>query len=147
VLPDEFNGNGECARHIFVIRRLFVVAVQLVVNGAGFEHLRLQRDADGNLLLLAHCRYPHLTLRTVVLAMRTCRGGGAHPTTLSALRQAAACGAGSGGSYGASGGLSGFGGVGTFSLRIAHSFLHGGRRKKYLLVVAGVAVGALRRRV
>ena len=69
-----------------------------MVNGAGLEYLSLQRDADGNLLLPTHDDYPHLILRTVVLATRTWRTGGAHPTTLSALRQAAACGAGSGGS-------------------------------------------------
>src|ERR1700694_5314877 len=111
-----------------------------MVNGTVFEDLRFQRNADGNLLLLAHARHPHLTLRTVVFAMRTWRGGGAHPTTLSALRQAAACGAGSGGSWGASGGLSGLGGVGTFSLRINHSFLHvGAEERSILLQSAGVS--------
>src|ERR1700730_2028130 len=117
-----------------------------MVNGAVFEHLRLQRNTDGDLLLLAHAPHPHLTLRTVVFAMRTWRGGGAQPTTLSALRQAAACGAGSGGSWGANGGLSGLGGVGTFSLRITHSFRRVGvQEKEYLPAVGGVAVGALRR--
>jgi hypothetical protein len=89
-------------------------------------------------LLLAHDSYAHLILRTVVLATRTWRTGGAQPTTLSALRQAAACGAGSGGSWGASGGLSGLGGVGTVSLRIA-DFLTKKYNlwKKYLAAIRG----------
>jgi len=97
VLPDQLDGNGERARHIFIVVGCFVVAIQLIVNGTGLEHLRLQRDADGNLLPLARGHCSHFTLRTVVLAMRTCRAVGAHPITLSARRQAAACGTGLGG--------------------------------------------------
>src|ERR1700722_16409503 len=59
----------------------------------------------------------------VVLTTRRFRPGGAQPITRSALFQAAACGAGSGGSWGACGGDSGLGGVGTFSLRIIDSFI------------------------
>jgi hypothetical protein len=56
VLADQLDGDSERARHIFIVGGLFVVAIQLIVNGAGFEHLRLQRDADGNLLPFAHGR-------------------------------------------------------------------------------------------
>jgi len=70
---------------------------------------------------MAH--YLHVTLRTVDLTMRLCRAGGVHPITLSARRHAAACGAGSGGSWGASGGVSELEGIGTFSWRINDSFL------------------------
>ena len=98
VLADQFDGNSERARHIVIVVELCVVAIQLMVDWAALEHLRLQRDANGNLLPLSHDHYPHLTLRTEVLEMRPGRLGGAHPITLSAWRQAAACGAGLGGS-------------------------------------------------
>jgi hypothetical protein len=136
MLVDQFDGDSEGARHVCVVGGLFVVAIQLIVDGADFECLRLQRDADGNLLPLAHGHYPHLTLRTVVLAMRNCRLGATHPITFSARRQAAACGAGAGGSWGPSGGLSG---AGMVSMRITDSCMTLVDAKEYL-----AAVGASR---
>ena len=100
MLTHEFDGDRECARHIFILGEFIVVAVQVIVQGTGLEHLRLERDADGNLLLLAQFQDPVFTWNVVLVARprRLLRTGGTQPTTLSALRQATACGAGAGGS-------------------------------------------------
>src|SRR3979409_2426647 len=98
ILPHQLDGDRERASYIFIVGKLFIVAVEFIMNGTCLEHLRLQRDADGDFLFSAQGRYPHFTVRTVDLSMRLGRPGGVYPTTFSALRQAAACGAGSGGS-------------------------------------------------
>jgi len=60
VLAHQIDGDREGARHILIIGAwLLVAAVQLIVDGAGPEHLRLQRDGDGNLFSLAHIATPH----------------------------------------------------------------------------------------
>jgi hypothetical protein len=120
VLVNEFHRDRERTRYVFIVRAAFVFAIKLMVHGTDFQYVRLQRDADGNLLSPAGNRGHHLNFRTTIRTFSPRRGGW-QPTTLSALRHAAACGAGSGGSYGASGGLSGIEGVGTFSLRITDS--------------------------
>jgi hypothetical protein len=120
VLVNEFHRDRERTRYILIVRAAFVVAIKLMMLGTNFQYVRLQRDADGDLLSPAPDRGHHLNFRTTAWSFTTRRPGG-QPTTLSALRHAAACGAGSGGSYGASGGLSGIEGVGTFSLRMTDS--------------------------
>jgi hypothetical protein len=103
MLVHQFEGDRESARHVLIIGLLLVVAVQLIVDGTGLEYLRLQCNADGNFFFFAHGHQLHLadrrglTLRKVVLPA-TRRRDGRHPTTLSARRQALACGAGCGGS-------------------------------------------------
>jgi hypothetical protein len=93
VLAHQIDCDREGARHILIVAAFFIVAaVHLIVDGAGLEHLRLQRNGNSHLFFFAHCRYTHLsgridlTLRTVVLT--PVRRGGQHPTTLSALCQA-----------------------------------------------------------
>jgi hypothetical protein len=103
VLAHQLDGDREGARHILIVGFLHLIAVQLIVDGAGPEHLRLQRNADGNLFFLAHGCYPHLIARMDLILREValesaCRRGGAHPTTFSARRQASAWGAGCGGS-------------------------------------------------
>jgi hypothetical protein len=121
VLVDELDGHRERSRHAFIVRAGVIVAIELMMDRADFEYVSLQGDADGN-LFPAHDRAHHFDLWGTGRSFPMLRPG-MQPTTLSALRHAAACGAGSGGSYGASGGLSGLEGVGTLSLRIAASYL------------------------
>jgi hypothetical protein len=83
----------------------------------------------------------------VDLTIRLWRLDRAHPITFSARRHAAACGAGSGGSWGASGGVSGFEGVGTVSLRIIHSFLTRIEVQEVSRSAIGISVGVSRRLV
>jgi hypothetical protein len=71
-----------------------ILASSVNVSSSQYN-LRLQCDADGQLLFLAHDCHAHVDLRTVtlvrfILPIRYCRDGGVHPITLSALRQAAA---------------------------------------------------------
>src|SRR5450432_2353516 len=58
VLTHEFDGHRERACHIFILGESIIVEVQLIVQRASLEHLSLQRDADRNLLFLAHFQYP-----------------------------------------------------------------------------------------
>jgi hypothetical protein len=90
VLADQLDGDRKSARHILIVREALVVAIHLIVKGAGSQYLRLQRYVDGNRLFFAHCRYLSVTLRTIILTMRADRLGGVYPTTFSALRHAAA---------------------------------------------------------
>jgi hypothetical protein len=122
VLVNEFHRDRERTRYILIVGANFVVAIKMMVHWTDFQRVRLQRDADGDLLSPARDRAHHLDFRTMARSFMS-RRAGRQPTTFSALRHAAACGAGSGGSYGASGGLSGFEGVGTVSLRITDSSL------------------------
>jgi hypothetical protein len=46
------------------------------VDGAGLQHVRLQSDAEGDLLFFTHCGYPHLTVRTEMFETRPRRAGG-----------------------------------------------------------------------
>lgn len=94
----QFNRDRERPRHIRIVIARFFVTIQLIVNRANSKHLRLQCNANSNFLFFCHCRYSHVPLRTVTPTMRQRGDDGGHPTTLRALRHAAACGAGAGGS-------------------------------------------------
>src|SRR4029077_17771360 len=90
--------SAPCARPL-PLRRAPELALKVIVKPARIHPLRT------------------VVLTTVVRPIRYSFAG-TWPITLSARRQAAACGAGSGGSCGARGGLSGLAGTGIFSLRI-----------------------------
>jgi len=90
MIADQLDRDRKCARHVLIVGKPLIVAVQLMVQRAGAKNLGLQRNADGNLLLLAHYRYLGVTFCIVILTMRTDRLGGVYPITFSALRHAAA---------------------------------------------------------
>jgi hypothetical protein len=75
----------------------FIVAIKLMVDWTHLEHLCLERDTDGDRLFFP-LHTLHARAGTMTFAVRCCLYGGAHSITLMARRQAAACGAGSGGS-------------------------------------------------
>jgi hypothetical protein len=81
-----------------------VVEVKLMMHGTALQDLSLQSNSDGDHLFLFHGAHSHrymrcrLAPRNLVFTRLTSLAKGPHPTTLKALRQAAACGAGSGGS-------------------------------------------------
>ncbi len=98
------RAEPECARGIHV-----VVEVKLPMQRTGLEHLSLQGNSDCDRLLFAHCTYP----------MGRDHGGRVSlSTTARALRHAAACGTGSGGSCGAKGGVAGISTILVDSVRI-----------------------------
>jgi hypothetical protein len=68
VLLHELHCQCERARHVLIVRiSVRIFAIDVAMRGAGLQHLRLQRNTNGDFVFLAHRRYTHLSRRIVVL--------------------------------------------------------------------------------